>query len=84
MTVNKVFCQMLSDLLQEEIIVSRNPETTALGAASVAMLGANITSDLNDLSKVSTAGTKFNPKAPFDEEDYQQWRRNLNLLVKEY
>lgn len=84
MTVNKVFCQMLSDLLQEEIIVSRNPETTALGAASVAMLGANITSDLNDLSNISTAGTIFNPKAPFDEEDYQQWRRNLNLLVKEY
>ena len=38
MTVNKTFCQMLSDILEEQVNVSENPESTAIGAASLQWL----------------------------------------------
>ena len=84
MTVNKTFCQMLSDILEEQVNVSENPESTAIGAASVAMVGAGLASGLDDLKKVSSVGATFNPVGSLDKEDYSNWQANLELLTANY
>ena len=84
MTVNKTFCQLLSDLLEEQVNVSENPESTAIGAASVAMVGVGLLSSIDDLKKVSSVGATFNPKGSLDQEDHSNWQKNLDLLKANY
>ena len=82
--MNKTFCQLLSDLLEEQVNVSENPESTAIGAASVAMVGVGLVSSIHDLKKVSSVGATFNPKGLLDQEDYSNWQANLELLTANY
>ncbi|TAN32127.1 glycerol kinase [bacterium] len=73
--VMDVLCQFQADLLGIPVRRPRNNETTALGAAFLAGLGAGIwtDSDLKDLWKLDR---EFEPKMPRDQAEalLTQWR----------
>lgn len=57
MTANRYFCQFLADVLQRRIIVSEQPEVTALGTASLAAEAAGL-----EIANTRT-GTAVEPRA---------------------
>jgi glycerol kinase len=56
MTRNAWFCQFLADTLGREIVVSDEPETTALGTALLAAEGAGLRIDRR------TTGRRLSPR----------------------
>ena len=71
-----VMCQLQSDLLGIPVRRPKLTETTALGAAYLAGLGAGLWSD-SDLAGLWKLGREFTPKMSRDQADSLQegWRR---------
>jgi glycerol kinase len=74
-SVMDVLCQFQADLLGIPVRRPRQTETTALGAAFLAGLGAGTWSDA-DLKDLWKLGREFEPKMSRDEADTLQkrWR----------
>jgi glycerol kinase len=74
--VMDVLCQFQADLLGLPVRRPKNTETTALGAAFLAGLGAGIWSD-SDLGRLWKLDREFEPRMSRDEADTLQarWRR---------
>ena len=74
--VMDVLCQLQADLLGIPVRRPRQTETTALGAAFLAGLGAGIWSDA-DLAHLWKLDREFEPRMSRDEADTLQarWRR---------
>ena len=74
--VMDVMCQLQSDLLGIPVRRPKLTETTALGAAYLAGLGAGLWSD-SDLTGLWKLGREFTPKMSRDQADSLQegWRR---------
>ncbi len=74
--VMDVLCQLQADLLGLPVRRPRNTETTALGAAFLAGLGAGLWSD-SDLGRLWKLDREFEPRMSRDEADTLQtrWRR---------
>ncbi len=74
--VMDVLCQLQADLLGIPVRRPRHTETTALGAAFLAGLGAGLWSD-NDLAALWKLDREFEPRMSRDRADAMQaqWRR---------
>tara|TARA_E500000331_G_scaffold96204_1_gene92766 strand:- start:1790 stop:3100 length:1311 start_codon:yes stop_codon:yes gene_type:complete len=84
MASNKTFCQLLSDYLCQEVNVPSSLESTAIGAAITAGLGANYFS-INELHGGESSSVIFKPREGiFDPEDLTKWRKFLSILMAAY
>ena len=84
MASNKTFCQLLSDYLCQEVNVPSSLESTAIGAAITAGLGANYFS-INELHRGESSSVIFKPREGiFDPEDLTKWRKFLSILMAAY
>ena len=85
MAKNNTFCQLLSDYLSQEIRVPDSIESTATGAAITAGLGSGAFTSTKSLKINDKGSSLFTPRKDiYDEEDIQNWREFLNLLIKTY
>ena len=85
MAANSGFCQLLADFLGQEVQVPSSLESTAIGAAITAGLGAHLFS-INDLqnNQLSNA-TIYQPREKvFDPNDLTEWRKFLRVLLDAY
>ena len=85
MAANTSFCQLLADFLGQEVHVPSSLESTAIGAAITAGIGANVFS-IDDLQKThSSNATIYHPRdSVFDQKDLTEWRKLLRLLLDAY
>ena len=85
MAANTSFCQLLADFLGQEVHVPSSLESTAIGAAITAGIGANVFS-IDDLQKThSSSATIYHPRdSVFDQKDLTEWRKLLRLLLDAY
>ena len=84
MASNSMFCQLLSDYLYQEVIVPSSLESTAVGAAITAGLGANLFS-IDELKRGDKNSTTYKPRQGIlDSEDLSKWRKFLSVLMDAY
>ncbi len=84
MTSNTMFCQLLSDYLCQEVNVPSSSESTAIGAAIMAGLGANYFS-IEELQEGQKSSVIYKPREGiFDPEDLSKWRKFLSVLMEAY
>ena len=85
MAANSGFCQLLADFLDQEVQVPASLESTAVGAAITAGLGANFFS-IDDLqNKQSSKATIYQPREEiFNSNDLAEWRKFLRVLLDVY
>ena len=84
MASNSMFCQLLSDYLGQEVNVPSSLESTAIGAAITAGLGANYFS-IKELQEGTKNSVIFKPREGiFDPEDLTKWRKFLSVLMEAY
>ena len=62
MTQNNWFNQFLSDVSSLKVLKPKTHETTALGAALIAALGAGIFKSLSQIAKKNRISKQFTPK----------------------
>jgi glycerol kinase len=76
MVVSDWFCQNLADLTGRVIDRPQVTETTALGAACLAGLGAGIFSSLDEMASAWRLERRFEPKMPAARRDerYARWQ----------
>jgi glycerol kinase len=79
---NEFMTQFLSDMLNIQVDVPKSVETTALGAAYLAGIGAGIFKDLDDIAKNWTAEKTYYPLMGDDDRGglYQGWSRYIKKL----
>ena len=80
MTANKTFCQLLSDILQENIYKPQNIESTALGACIVSQISEGI--KINDIK--SQIEERYQPRKSlkeFFDSDYEVWRNYIEKTI---
>ena len=77
MVQNEVFCQILSDTLQKEIIKPINVESTAIGACKVAMIGSG-----EDISKIPSPNlSSFKPNHSLKDKyliNHKSWKKYIS------
>ena len=84
MASNSMFCQLLSDYLYQEVIVPSSLESTAVGAAITAGLGANLFS-IDELKRGDKNSTTYKPRQGIlDSDDLSKWRKFLSVLMDAY
>jgi len=82
MVSNDWFCQRLADLTGLSVARPRVTETTALGAAYLAGLGAEIFSNQKDIAARWALDRRFNPSMRKAERDrlYAGWRNTVSRI----
>jgi glycerol kinase len=83
MVANDLFCQYLADLTGRPIDRPQIIETTALGAAYLAGLGAGVYKSPEDLSKNWRLDRRFEPKLSAHERDarYAGWKDAVSRVL---
>lgn len=85
MAANSSFCQLLSDFLGQEVQVPPSLESTAIGAAIAAGIGAHLFSIENLQNQQSNDATIYLPREKvFIENDLIEWRKFLKALLDAY
>ena len=85
MAANSSFCQLLSDFLGQEVQVPPSLESTAIGAAIAAGIGAHLFSIENLQNQQSKDATIYRPREKvFIENDLIEWRKFLKALLDAY
>ena len=85
MAANSSFCQLLSDFLGQEVQVPPSLESTAIGAAIVAGIGAHLFSIEKLQTQQSNDATIYRPREKvFIENDLIEWRKFLKALLDAY
>ena len=85
MAANSSFCQLLSDFLGQEVQVPPSLESTAIGAAIAAGIGAHLFSIENLHNQQSNDATIYRPREKvFIENDLIEWRKFLKALLDAY
>ena len=85
MAANSRFCQLLADFLDQEVQVPASLESTAVGAAITAGIGAGYFSIEDLLTKQSSNATIYKPRPKvFDTKDLIEWRKFLRVLLDAY
>ena len=85
MAANSSFCQLLSDFLGQEVQVPPSLESTAIGAAIAAGIGAHLFSIENLQNQKSNDATIYRPREKvFIENDLIEWRKFLKALLDAY
>jgi glycerol kinase len=85
MVVNDLFCQWLADLTGRPIERPEVVETTALGAAYLAGLGAGVYSSLDEVASSWRCERRFEPKIGADERDakYAGWKEAVGRVLSQ-
>ena len=85
MVVNDLFCQWLADLTGRPIERPKVIETTALGAAYLAGLGAGVYASLEDVAAAWRCERRFEPKIGADERDakYSGWKDAVGRVLSQ-
>ncbi len=80
--VNDLLMQIQSDVLRRAVVRPRITETTALGAAYLAGLGAGVWPGLDTLTEQWEAGRSFQPRLADDgrERLVRRWRRAVERV----
>jgi glycerol kinase len=83
MAANDWLLQFLTDILHVEVERPRCIETSALGAAFLAGLGAGIYSSLAEISQLWQADKSFVPSMPSEKREalYAGWRKAINRII---
>ncbi len=83
MVVNDLFCQWLADLTGRPIERPEVIETTALGAAYLAGLGAGVYSSLAEVAASWRCERRFEPSISADERDakYAGWKQAVGRVL---
>ena len=83
MVVNDLFCQWLADLTGHPIERPQVAETTALGAAYLAGLGAGLYASLDEIAEQWRCERRFDPKISADERDgkYAGWKDAVRRVL---
>ena len=85
MAANSSFCQLLADFLGQEVQVPSSLESTAIGAAITAGLGAHFFSINNLQNNQLSNATIYQPREKvFDPNDLTEWRKFLRVLLDAY
>lgn len=81
-TKNQFLCQFIADITQLDLIVSENPDCSALGAAMAGMLGMS-GSTLNDLARLPQEASIFRPEMrPNDARILRtRWERAVGQVL---
>ena len=82
MVANNWFLQFLADQLGIAVEVPKVPETTALGAAFLAGLGAGLYKSLDDVAALWKSDRRFEPQMNTDERDalYHGWQKAVGRV----
>ena len=80
LTRNTFFNQTLSNIIELDVLCSKTVESTALGAAFLAGIGAGEVS-LQDVSNNWSPKTEYNPNSSYDLDRYETWKKFLNKLI---
>ena len=78
---NNLLMQLQANCLGVPVIRGVDLESTALGAAFLAGLGAGVWSSKEELRKVFELDRSFDP-VPFDEEIFESWTKAVELSTK--
>lgn len=83
MTANAFFMQYQSDLLNKEILVAKEPESTSLGVAFLSGLIFGAYSDFDDIRANYKIGKTYKPSKLKDgvNKCYDNWLKIVNNLV---
>ena len=83
MVVNDWLLQFLTDMLDVNVERPHCVETSALGAAFLAGLGAGVFQSLDEISELWCLEKKFTPKMPADKRDvlYQGWHEAVERIL---
>ncbi len=83
MVANDWFIQNLGDLTGQKIERSATFETTALGAASLVMLGAGVCKDMTELSSRWLCDGRFEPAIDDQDRDrkYADWKAAVAKVI---
>ena len=85
MAANSSFCQLLSDFLGQEVQVPPSLESTAIGAAIAAGIGAHLFSIEDLQTQQLNDATIYRPREKvFIENDLIEWRKFLKALLDAY
>ncbi|MBQ7603008.1 MAG: glycerol kinase, partial [Clostridia bacterium] len=84
MTANDFFVQYQSDLLNQQILVAKEPESTSLGAAFVCGLTFGAFENFDDLRKMYKIGKAYKPSKNKDDaiKNYEEWLKLLKNTIK--
>ena len=80
LTRNAFFNQILSSIIELDVLCSKTVESTALGAAYLAGIGAGEVS-LKDISRNWLPKAEYNPDTSYDLKRYEIWKEYLNRLI---
>ena len=80
LTRNTFFNQTLSNIIELDVLCSKTVESTALGAAFLAGVGAGEVS-LQDVSNNWSPKAEYNPNSSYDLDRYVTWKKFLNKLI---
>ncbi len=85
MARNDWFLQAQADILGRPVVRAGQSESTALGAAMLAAVGAGLADELS-LRAVASAGARFVPNLPSDERDRRlaTWRQAVQAVIGFY
>ena len=80
---NVFMSQFLSNMLNIQIDIPKSVETTALGAAYLAGIGAGIFKNLDDIAENWTAEKTYYPQMTSGQRDklYQEWKNAVSRLI---
>lgn len=85
MATNRRFCQLLANFLEQEISVPRNTESTAMGAAITAGIGAGVFAGSEDIKSMHSQLNIFRPQAlSTNANDRINWQKFLKVLMEAY
>jgi glycerol kinase len=77
---NDLLMQLQADCLNLTVTRGKNLESTALGAAFLAGLGAGIWTSTDDLISIFKLDREFEPKA-FNQDDYRSWLKACQSAI---
>ncbi|WP_293771698.1 glycerol kinase GlpK [uncultured Corynebacterium sp.] len=80
MVANDLLMQIQADVLQSAVTRPREIETTAMGAAFAAGLGAGVWTDLEELSALVAPDTTWKP-GPAVDDLYAEWNRAVERTL---
>lgn len=80
---NNLMAQFLADMIDMQVDIPKSVETTALGAAYLAGIGAGVFADLNDVASKWTKEKSFIPKIAQQNRNkfYAEWANFVQRLL---
>ena len=82
MVTNKIFCKQLSTLLEMDLHIPSNKESTARGVAVLAGINSKIMTEKHVLDQDKSICIPHNDNKKLMIEDYKKWRALIKNAIK--